>query len=192
MKTYTMLKNISVWFFIALGLCVAQPSSALSLHSPKYQLAFKTYWAKYMPGHSAKILAAQCYQESRYQPYAISPVGAKGLCQFMPATWQDMQQQLKFKASAFHAIANIRAAAYYDSKLYHRWTTKRPYQDKINLMLACYNAGCGNVDKAQRQCNMASLYKNIIKCLPLITGKHAQETINYVIKINRYRQQLSF
>lgn len=145
-----------------------------------------------MPGHNSNILIAQCYQESRFNKYAVSPVGAKGLCQFMPGTWADMQKKLAIKSTPFNAKDNIRAAAYYDSKLFNRWHAKRTYQDRINLMLASYNAGAGNLDKAQKHCNGVNGYQEIIACLPFITGKHSIETINYVIRINQYRQQLRY
>lgn len=143
-----------------------------------------------MPGHNSDILTAQCYQESRFKQFAISPVGAQGVCQFMPGTWADMQKQLSITNTAFNVKDNIRAAAYYDSKLFNRWKAKRSYQDRINLMLASYNAGAGNLDKAQKRCLGVNGYQAIIACLPLITGKHATETINYVKRINQYRQQL--
>lgn len=145
-----------------------------------------------MAGHSSTILSAQCYQESRFNPNAISPVGAKGICQFMPGTWRDIQKQLNLKTLPFNVRDNILAAAYYDSKLFKRWTAKRPYSDKLNLMYASYNAGAGNIDKAQKRCNNANLYQQIINCLPCITKQHAIETINYVKHINLYRQQVRF
>ena len=35
------------------------------------------------------MLAAQCWTESRWRTWAESPVGASGICQFMPATWAE-------------------------------------------------------------------------------------------------------
>ncbi len=39
------------------------------------------------PGITAPLLAAQLDAESRWNPRAASPVGARGLAQFMPGTW---------------------------------------------------------------------------------------------------------
>lgn len=109
----------------------------------------------------------------------------------MPATWTDVPNAIRKDASVFDARTNIEAAAWYDSKLYRFWRSKRPVNERIKLMLASYNAGAGNVAKAQRQCNMPVLYDPIIKCLPDITGRHSRETIDYVIKITKYRNDLN-
>jgi soluble lytic murein transglycosylase-like protein len=138
-----------------------------------------------MPGQNSHILIAQCFQESRFDPFAISPVGAKGLCQFMPGTWSDMQKQLGITSTPFNAAENIRAAAYYDSKLFNRWTAKRSYQDRLNFMFASYNFGAKNVDRAQAKCNGANEFALIIQCLP-------HETRQYIKRINQYRQQLRY
>ncbi|NRA61586.1 MAG: transglycosylase SLT domain-containing protein [Psychrobium sp.] len=143
-----------------------------------------------MPGHDYKLLKAQCWQESRFNRYAISPVGAKGLCQFMPATWKEAQRYFKSEANAFSERHNIQAAAWYNSKMYRFWSSPRPISDRYNLMLASYNGGAGNIHKAQKRCGNPNLYQDIIKCLPLVTGRHSKETINYVQRINHYYEQL--
>jgi len=145
-----------------------------------------------MPGHDYRLLKAQCWQESRFNPYAVSPVGAKGLCQFMGFTWQEAQRALKFSHSPFSEQHNVLAAAWYDSRMYRFWSSPRPKQDRYNLMLASYNAGAGNVHRAQKRCRDPTLYIEIVDCLPLITGKHSKETIDYVKRINRYYGQLKW
>lgn len=143
-----------------------------------------------MPGHDYRILKAQCWQESRFNRFAISPVGAKGLCQFMPQTWSEAKKYLRFDESAFSEAHNIKAAAWYDSRMFKFWSSPRPLQDRYNLMLASYNAGAGNLHKAQKRCLNPALYDLIIECLPLVTGEHSTETINYVKRINKYYRQL--
>lgn len=145
-----------------------------------------------MPGHHWHWLKAQCWQESRFKQYAISPVGASGICQFMPGTWQEAQDKLKHDISVFNIRANIEAAAWYDNKMYHFWTAPRPQADKYQLMLAGYNAGPGHLLSAQKKCGGANGYYKIIACLPEVTGKHARETINYVELITGYKNNLEF
>ena len=144
-----------------------------------------------MPGIDWRWLKAQCYQESRFKPNAISPVGASGVCQFMPSTWQDVPNFIKRGEGVFDAKTNIEAAAWYNSKLYRFWHTKRSIKERIKLMLASYNAGAGNIAKAQKVCDMAVNYQPIIKCLPKITGHHSKETIHYVKAITSFYGELA-
>lgn len=169
---------------------LSQSSSASYLHSLKYEIQFKTAFSRYMPGHDYRLLKAQCFQESRFDPRAVSPVGAAGLCQFMPFTWQEAKQALNFNDSAFSAHHNILAAAWYDSRMFRFWSSPRPLQDRYNLMFASYNAGAGNIHQAQKRCLLVPLFDDIMKCLPLVTGHNARETSTYVQRINKYYGQL--
>lgn len=157
----------------------------------KYDKQFKSAASRWLPGLSYKWVKAQCWQESRFKRFAVSPVGAKGLCQFMPATAKEVSRSLGLFNSPFSVKWSIEAASYYDAKLYRFWLSPRPKLDRIKLMLASYNAGAGNLHRAQKRCNMALLYDDIIKCLADITGHHATETINYVRYIEKYRFRLN-
>jgi membrane-bound lytic murein transglycosylase F len=55
--------------------------------------------------------------------------------------------------------------------------------DRFKLSAASYNAGIGNLLKAQNHCNNARLYDDVIPCLPRVTGRHSKETIGYVQNI---------
>lgn len=156
----------------------------------KYDKLFKSSWARWMPGHQYQWLKAQCWQESRFKPLAVSPVGAKGLCQFMPGTAKEVSKALNTRMNVYSPKWSIEAAAYYDHKLYRFWFSERPIHDRLNLMLASYNAGAGNVLKSQRKCNGEVLYQEIIACLPSVTGHHSKETIDYVRNINGYYKSL--
>jgi membrane-bound lytic murein transglycosylase F len=179
-------------FTLLVGLLLTPWLFASSLHSLKYDVQFKTAFNRHMPGHDFRLLKAQCFQESRFESQAVSPVGAKGLCQFMPFTWKEAQAALNFSESAFSSSHNINAAAWYDSKMFGFWSSKRPMQDRYNLMFASYNAGAGNLHKAQKRCNNVPLFDGIMRCLPLITGKHSVETTNYVKRINQYYESLKW
>jgi hypothetical protein len=73
--------------------------------------------------------------ESAYNPYAISPAGAQGLMQLMPAT----ARQLGVRNS-FDAEENIRAGVKHLKEL------QQMYKDD-RLALAAYNAGAGAVNR---------------------------------------------
>jgi membrane-bound lytic murein transglycosylase F len=74
------------------------------------------------------------------------------------------------------------------------WTAKRPFRDRINFTFAAFNAGAGNMLKAQEAAKERGLNPNlwpsILIGLPQVTGKHSKETINYVKKINQIKEVL--
>src|SRR5579859_1119574 len=94
---------------------------------------------------SAPLLAAQLYQESAFDPHAVSPAGAQGIAQFMPGTWPNWTsaQDGDGKKDIFSPADAIPAAARYDCAL-ARQVSKIP-GDQIDNMLAAYNAGPGAV-----------------------------------------------
>lgn len=82
------------------------------------------------------ILAAVSMQESRGNPNARSPVGAKGAFQFMPGT----AKRFGIGGQEGNVAKSAEAAAKYLSKLQQEFGS-------IELALAGYNAGEGNVKK---------------------------------------------
>ena len=88
-----------------------------------------------------RLLAAQMYQESKFQEDARSWAGAFGLMQFMPAT----AEQYGIDASS-SPEAHIRAAILYLRWLDDYWQ-KRIFdpEERIRFVLASYNAGLGHV-----------------------------------------------
>ena len=176
-------------FILALALSLLPSSSAWSFPS-QFDDLLEAYAGQYLPEVDWRLLKAQCYQESLLVPTAVSPVGAQGLCQFMPGTWRDMQRQLGMSAGPFNPAANVRAAAYYMRQLRRSWSSPRPETDRHNLAMASYNAGMGNLLRAQRACGGPPGYDDIIACLPDITGHHSRETITYVIRIRRWHGQM--
>jgi len=138
-----------------------------------------------------RLLKAQYYQESRLNPAAVSPVGAAGVAQFMPGTWQDVSRELGYDGLHPHmAEPAILAGAYYMAKLRIFWSAPRPEADRYSLALASYNAGAGHLVKAQRLCGGVNLYQKIAHCLPDVTGRHSRETITYVKRIWKYWMQM--
>lgn len=94
------------------------------------------YRAGKKSGVDPRFIHAVIKQESRYDPKAVSPVGAQGLMQMMPAT----AKRFKLK-DPFDATANVEAGT-----KYLKWLLKR-FDGDVSLALAGYNAGEGSVDK---------------------------------------------
>jgi membrane-bound lytic murein transglycosylase MltF len=137
-----------------------------------------------------KLWKAQLYQESRLNPAAVSHVGARGLAQFMPATWNDVVRETGMAGSPHDDVA-IEAGAYYMAKLRRMWISDRTRFERNELAQASYNAGAGNVLKAQQFCGGARFWHTIQECLPLVTGpRHAAETKTYVARIARWWREM--
>jgi len=152
----------------------------------KYDALIKAAQKKHLPGVDWRLLKAQLTQESGLNPRAVSPAGAQGIAQFMPNTWPEIRNELGYEktSTAFDENLAIPAAAYYMSKLAHSWTAERPEADRYCLALASYNAGFGNLLKAQKYANGAVEYYPIIEQLHRVTGhKNSQETTEYIQKI---------
>jgi cell wall-associated NlpC family hydrolase len=90
---------------------------------------------------SAPLLAAQLYQESAFDPKAVSPAGAQGIAQFMPATWPNWSspQDGDGKQDVFNPADAIPAAARYDCALARQ--VSKTAGNVTDNMLAAYNAG---------------------------------------------------
>lgn len=55
--------------------------------------------------------------------------------------------------------------------------------DRYMLAAASYNAGAGNLIRSQKSCGGPNRYREIVACLPRITGHHSKETKGYVRNI---------
>lgn len=77
--------------------------------------------------------------ESGGDPHAVSPVGAMGLMQVMPATWASMRARYGLGADPFDAHDNIVAGAAFLRLLHDRYGNPA-------AMLAAYNAGPARYD----------------------------------------------
>jgi soluble lytic murein transglycosylase-like protein len=97
-------------------------------------------WIIYRAGEKAgvdpRFIHAVIKQESRYNPKAVSHVGAQGLMQMMPAT----AKRFGLK-DPFDPAANVEAGTKYLKFLLKR------FNGDVSLALAGYNAGEGSVDK---------------------------------------------
>ncbi len=88
-------------------------------------------------GLTAGLLDAVIEQESSYQPCAVSPKGAQGLMQLMPATAAELGV-----TNPFDPRQNVDAGARFLKQLIDR------YGGNVVLAVAAYNAGPHRVDSA--------------------------------------------
>jgi len=174
--------------------CISPPPSSADTfpdaHDAAIEKAVGKWWGDFP---DALYWKAQLWQESRLKTDAVSPAGARGISQFMPATWEDVVRRLGLpRASSPHeARLAIDAGAFYMAQLRAAWTAKRPEIERHRLAQASYNAGLGNILKAQKLCGGARDWPDISPCLTRVTGRHARETQDYVPQIAMWRGQMA-
>lgn len=97
-------------------------------------------------GFDWRLLAAQCYQESGFDPKAVSSMGAQGLMQLMPAT----ARSLGLSADQYYdPELNVKAATLYIRKLQSTFADIPDAGERTRFVLAAYNGGAGHVQDAQ-------------------------------------------
>ena len=97
-------------------------------------------------GWDWRLLAAICYQESGFDPNAISSMGALGLMQLLPSTADAMGVP---SDKRFDPEQNIAASARYIRKVSQSFSDIKDSDERIRFTLAAYNGGIGHVQDAQ-------------------------------------------
>ena len=149
------------------------------------------------------FLAAVAYTESRFDSTAISGAGAKGVMQMMPRTLQGLGVPDSLHADNLH---NIHASARYLKDLFHKYRYIKNPEEKMNFVLASYNAGYGHILDAMRIAQKEGLNRhkwkgNVDSCLvkkslpeyysDSITCRNGefkdwQQTLSFVKKVDRH------
>ena len=158
------------------------------------------YFSKYSkrnfgPNFDWQYFKAQAIAESRLKKDVQSQVGAVGIMQIMPRTYAEIVKRSRYiKGSDNNPQWNIAAGIYYNRSIWNIFKAERPFQDRLDFMFGAYNAGKGNILKAQRHTMTTELNPNlwasIEKTLSRVTGKHSKETLDYVNKIKEVKTAL--
>lgn len=93
-----------------------------------------------------RLMAAQCYQESTFDPRATSFAGAKGLMQIMPATADHLGLP---RDRLYDPESNIAAATKYLGELEQKLLDIKNRNERLKFVLACYNGGYHHISDAQ-------------------------------------------
>lgn len=117
------------------GSAVYDSNAALTAPVPVYLAPIFAEAAR-QNGLDPRLLAAVARRESRFTPSAVSPVGARGVMQLMPATARFLGV-----SDSLDARQNIFGGAKYLRMLLDT------FRGDLDLTLAAYNAGPGAVQK---------------------------------------------
>ena len=123
--------------------------SAPILNAAKGQISlYDDLFKKYalQCGWDWRLLAAQAYQESSCDPQAVSYMGALGLMQLMPSTARQVGVS---SSEVFNPNSNVRGATKLITQLNSHYASITNADERINFILAAYNAGAGHVDDAR-------------------------------------------
>ena len=149
-----------------------------------------------------RLMAAQCYQESTFDPKAVSFAGAKGLMQIMPGTADALGLP---RDKMYDPEQNIAAAAKYLGQLEGKFGDIKDRAERTNFVLASYNGGIHHIRDAmalaQRDGKNPHRWRDVSEyVLKLATPKYyndpivkhgymrGSETVDYVSKIRQRHQ----
>jgi len=160
-------------------------------NASRYDETFRRYTKRYFgPGFDWHYFKAQGMAESGLDPEATSYVGARGIMQLMPSTYQAISS----RRTEFGAINdpewNIAAGIMHDRYLWKLWTASISERERPSFMFASYNAGEGTIMRAQSAAKStvgsAVQWAHIEQIAPTVPRWRYRETLDYVRKIDRY------
>jgi membrane-bound lytic murein transglycosylase F len=144
-----------------------------------------------------RLLAAQAYEESGFDPEALSWAGAQGVMQVLPRTAGD----LGIHGDLHDPEVGILAGALYLRWLYDLFEPSLPRGERLRLALASYNAGRGHIQDGRRVARSMGLdpdrwFGNVEQALPLLSREQyasrarfgycrCRQPVAYVRRINQ-------
>ncbi|WP_407332395.1 membrane-bound lytic murein transglycosylase MltF [Enterovibrio sp. 27052020O] len=169
---------------------------AIDSKLPKWEPLFK----KYADQFDWRLLAALSYQESHWNPRAVSPTGVRGMMMLTLPTAKSVGVKNRLDPEQ-----SIRGGAEYLHKMLQRVPDSVNENEKIWFALASYNIGFGHMMDARRltksQGGNPDSWADVKQRLPLLAKRqyHQQtrygyargyEALSYVENIRRYYQSI--
>ena len=195
-------RKFAISVLLALVAFVGLPSTGLAADFTKYKdhKQYDGHFRKYSkrffgPAFDWHYFKAQAVAESNLRPDAKSYVGAEGIMQIMPRTFEEIKHKSKLiQGTATEPKWNIAAGIWYNKQQFDFWQKGRSLEERLKFMYGSYNAGRGNLLKAQREAIDAGLnpriWQSMYNALPKVTGKHSEETLGYVEKIFTIKEDI--
>ena len=157
-------------------------------HHERYDAAFRRYSKRYFGvGFDWRYFKAQAMAESDLVPGARSAVGARGLMQLMPSTFQAIATNRPSFTSIDDPEWNIAAGILHDRDLWRLWGPAIPEPQRPDFMFGSYNAGEGPITRAAAMARAKqldhTLWPSIELVAPAVPRWRYRETLGYVRKI---------
>lgn len=161
---------------------------------------FKPLFQQYAGDIDWRLLAAMSYQESHWDPEAISKTGVKGLMMLTLDTANDWNVSMRTDPEQ-----SIRGGSAYFASLVRRIPARITNPDRTWMAMAAYNIGMGHLEDAriltQRQGGNPDLWVEVKQRLPQLEQKkyyrttrygyaRGNEALKYVENIRRYYDTL--
>jgi membrane-bound lytic murein transglycosylase F len=161
---------------------------------PQYEQLFKEAAEEF--GFDWRLLAAISYQESHWDPQAVSSTGVRGLMMLTQVTAQEMNIDNREDPTQ-----SIYAGAGYLASMAARLPERINEPDKTWIALAAYNIGLGHLEDArvltESDSKNPDLWPDIKEYLPLLAKKkwysqtrygyaRGDEPVRYIENIRRY------
>jgi membrane-bound lytic murein transglycosylase F len=125
-----------------------------------------------------RLLAAMGYQESHWNPRAVSPTGVRGIMMLT----RDAMEELGISNRA-DPEQSIRGGATYFAAIRQKLPERIPEPDRTWLALAAYNVGLGHLDDARKLTEEnggnPDNWVDVKKSLPLLSQKRWHEKLRH-------------
>jgi membrane-bound lytic murein transglycosylase F len=167
---------------------------------PSYRGLFEEAATQF--GFDWRLLAALSYQESHWNPEAVSPTGVRGLMMLTLRTAEAMGV-----SDREDPAQSILGGARYLRKVIERIPARIPEPDRSLMALAAYNVGSGHLEDARRIAQHRGLdpdrWVHVRDSLPLLTQEkwhhvtrfgyaRGWEPVRFVDNIRRYYEVMAW
>jgi soluble lytic murein transglycosylase-like protein len=164
---------------------------------PHYRALFKD--AALRSGLDWRLLAAVGYQESMWNPHAVSPTGVRGIMMLAASTADELDIDREDPAEC------IAGGALYFQQLRDSLPQQIPEPDRTNMALAAYNQGPGHLQDARTLAAQLggdpNSWKDVRHALPLLNQErwfskarhgyaNGEVAVDYVDSVRGYFKQL--
>jgi len=163
--------------------------------SERYDPAFRKYTKRYFgPAFDWRYFKAQGFAESGLKANATSWVGARGVMQLMPSTYQEIASRRPEFGPIDQPEWNIAAGIMHDRYLWNLWLNTVPDDERHRFMFASYNAGEGTINRAfavAKSKGSVPAWSSIEVIAPSVQRWRYLETLGYVRRIDSTYSRLT-